>query len=211
MRFDISRYRQSGDSGPSTPHQPPSSQADSYGPVPKTHRIMTLADHISVSCTPTLMLMSNVIPFNALTFFLFLSQHIITQDFAKSQDPPPSSSSLPSSSSSSSLSSTFQSSGMGGVVGRVKPPNRYSPENPAPTAHHQRPPSRVSPENSSDKPRTRYPSTQKLNCNMKAKILLKLVICTETHTSRTRTHAHTMLFKSLGIGCTVWILFFLWK
>uniref|UniRef100_A0A8C1JV00 Nuclear receptor corepressor 1 n=1 Tax=Cyprinus carpio TaxID=7962 RepID=A0A8C1JV00_CYPCA len=69
--------------------------------------------------------------------------------------PPPSSSSLPSSSSSSSLSSTFQSSGVGGVVGRVKAPNRYSPENPAPTAHHQRPPSRVSPENSSDKPRAR--------------------------------------------------------
>uniref|UniRef100_A0A8C1AU84 Nuclear receptor corepressor 1 n=1 Tax=Cyprinus carpio carpio TaxID=630221 RepID=A0A8C1AU84_CYPCA len=95
--------QQSGDSGPSAPQQPPSSQADSYGPVPKTHRIMTLADHIS---------------------------HIITQDFAKSQDPPPSSS-------------------------RVKAPNRYSPENPAPTAHHQRPPSRVSPENSSDKPRAR--------------------------------------------------------
>uniref|UniRef100_A0A8C1YMY8 Nuclear receptor corepressor 1 n=1 Tax=Cyprinus carpio TaxID=7962 RepID=A0A8C1YMY8_CYPCA len=93
-------------SGPSAPQQPPSSQADSYGPVPKTHRIMTLADHIS---------------------------HIITQDFAKSQDPPPSSS----------------------IVGRVKAPNRYSPENPAPTAHHQRPPSRVSPENSSDKPRAR--------------------------------------------------------
>uniref|UniRef100_A0A8C1T6W2 Nuclear receptor corepressor 1 n=1 Tax=Cyprinus carpio TaxID=7962 RepID=A0A8C1T6W2_CYPCA len=122
------RCLQSGDSGPSAPQQPPSSQADSYGPVPKTHRIMTLADHIS---------------------------HIITQDFAKSQDPPPSSSSLPSSSSSSSLSSTFQSSGVGGIVGRVKAPNRYSPENPAPTAHHQRPPSRVSPENSSDKPRAR--------------------------------------------------------
>uniref|UniRef100_A0A673LQP2 Nuclear receptor corepressor 1-like n=1 Tax=Sinocyclocheilus rhinocerous TaxID=307959 RepID=A0A673LQP2_9TELE len=115
-------------SGPSAPQQPPSSQADSYGPVPKTHRIMTLADHIS---------------------------HIITQDFAKSQDPPPSSSSLPSFSSSSSLSSTFQSSGVGGVAGRVKAPNRYSPENPAPTAHHQRPPNRVSPENSSDKPRAR--------------------------------------------------------
>ncbi|XP_026067048.1 nuclear receptor corepressor 1-like isoform X4 [Carassius auratus] len=127
LRFDINRFRQSGDSGPSAPQQPPSSQADSYGPVPKTHRIMTLADHIS---------------------------HIITQDFAKSQDLPPSSSSLPSSSSSSSLSSTF-SSGMGGGVGRVKPHNRYSPENPAPTAHHQRPPSRVSPENSSDKPRAR--------------------------------------------------------
>ncbi|XP_026106456.1 nuclear receptor corepressor 1 isoform X3 [Carassius auratus] len=122
LRFDMNRFRQSGESGPSAPQQPPSSQADSYGPVPKTHRIMTLADHIS---------------------------HIITQDFAKSQDAPPSSSSLPSSSSSSSsLSST-------GVGGRVKAPNRYSPENPAPTAHHQRPPSRVSPENASDKQRAR--------------------------------------------------------
>ncbi|XP_051530915.1 nuclear receptor corepressor 1-like isoform X5 [Myxocyprinus asiaticus] len=121
MRFDVRRYRHSGDSGLS--QQPPSSQADSYAPVPKTHRIMTLADHIS---------------------------HIITQDFAKSQDIPPS-----SSSSSSSLSSTFQSSGVGGV-GRVKLPNRYSPEKPAaPTTHHQRPPSRVSPENSSDKQRAR--------------------------------------------------------
>lgn len=162
MRFDISRrYRQSGDSGPSAPHQPPSSQADSYGPVPKTHRIMTLADHISVSCTPTPDAYVTCHSLHCPHFLCLLSQHIITQDFAKSQDPPPSSSSLPSSSSSSSLSSTFQSSGMGGVVGRVKPPNRYSPENPAPTTHHQRPPSRVSPENSSDKPRARYPSTQK--------------------------------------------------
>jgi len=161
---------------------------------------MTLADHISVSCTPTPDAhVTCHTSFIALTFSLSLSQHIITQDFAKSQDPPPSSTSLPSSSSSSSLSSTFQSSGMGGVVGRVKPPNRYSPENPAPTTHHQRPPSRVSPEKSSDKPRARYPSTQKQNCYMKAKILLKLVICTETQTSRTRTHAHTMLFKSLGL------------
>lgn len=85
---------------------------------------MTLADHIS---------------------------HIITQDFAKSQDTPPSSTSLPS--SSSSLSSTFQSSGVGGGVGRVKALNRYSPENPT-SAHHQRP-ARVSPENSSDKSRAR--------------------------------------------------------
>ncbi len=80
------------------------------------------------------------------SLFLSVLQHIITQDFAKSQDPPSSSSSLPSSSSSSSFSSTFQSSGVGGV-GRVKPP--------ASNAHHQRTPSRVSPENS-DKPRARY-------------------------------------------------------
>ncbi len=144
LRFDIKRFRQSGDAGPSAPQQPPSSQADSYGPVPKTHRIMTLADHISVSHTHTLNVLSRHFSVIALTFFSVL-QHIITQDFAKSQDPPSSSSSLPSSSSSSSFSSTFQSSGVGGV-GRVKPP--------APNAHHQRTPSRVSPENS-DKPRAR--------------------------------------------------------
>ncbi|TRZ01518.1 hypothetical protein DNTS_001918, partial [Danionella cerebrum] len=113
------RYRQPGDSGALAPQPPSSSQADGYGSVQKTHRIMTLADHIS---------------------------HIITQDFAKSQDAPPSS----SSSSSSSFSSTFQSSG----IGRVKGSNRFSPENQAST-HHQRSLSRVSPENSSDKPRAR--------------------------------------------------------
>ncbi|XP_056602193.1 nuclear receptor corepressor 1 isoform X3 [Triplophysa dalaica] len=112
LRFDINRYRTSVESGLSAHQQLPSSQADSYGPVPKTHRIMTLADHIS---------------------------HIITQDFAKSQDP------------STSSSSTFQSS----ATGRIKPSNRYSPENPPPATHNQRPPSRVSPEKSSDKSRAR--------------------------------------------------------
>uniref|UniRef100_A0A8C4HW50 Nuclear receptor corepressor 1 n=1 Tax=Dicentrarchus labrax TaxID=13489 RepID=A0A8C4HW50_DICLA len=103
-----------------SPQQPPSSQADSYSQVPKTHRVMTLADHIS---------------------------HIITQDFARNQDPPP---------VSSSASATFQS-----VVppvsssGRAKVPSRYSPENQVQAPHHQRPSSRVSPENAPDKPRAR--------------------------------------------------------
>ncbi|XP_071382038.1 nuclear receptor corepressor 1 isoform X1 [Centroberyx affinis] len=117
--FDMSRYRPQGEPLQPGPQQPPSSQADSYSQVPKTHRVMTLADHIS---------------------------HIITQDFARNQDPPPASSS----------SATFQ----GGVPpvsssGRAKVPSRYSPENQAQAQHHQRPSSRVSPENAPDKPRTR--------------------------------------------------------
>ncbi|MEQ2187927.1 hypothetical protein GOODEAATRI_009759 [Goodea atripinnis] len=43
----MSRYRP-----PAEPRQPPSSQADSYSQVPKTHRVMTLADHISNSIAP---------------------------------------------------------------------------------------------------------------------------------------------------------------
>lgn len=46
--YDMSRYRPSGEPTPPSPQQPPSSQADSYSQVTKTHRVMTLADHISV-------------------------------------------------------------------------------------------------------------------------------------------------------------------
>uniref|UniRef100_A0A3B3BUZ9 Nuclear receptor corepressor 1 n=1 Tax=Oryzias melastigma TaxID=30732 RepID=A0A3B3BUZ9_ORYME len=112
--FEMSRYRPSGE-----PHQPAPSQADSYSQVPKTHRVMTLADHIS---------------------------HIITQDFARNQDPPV----------SSSASATFQSSVPPvSSSGRVKGPSRYSPENQVPASLHQRPSSRISPENPPDKPRVR--------------------------------------------------------
>uniref|UniRef100_A0A4W5M326 Nuclear receptor corepressor 1 n=1 Tax=Hucho hucho TaxID=62062 RepID=A0A4W5M326_9TELE len=114
--------------------QPPSSQADGgYSQsqqVPKTHRVMTLADHIS---------------------------HIITQDFARNQDPPQSSTTI----SSSSATTTFQSAQLPvsilGPGGRAKGPSRYSPENQAQApSHHQRPtPSRVSPDNAPDKPRAR--------------------------------------------------------
>lgn len=75
-------------------------------------------------------------------------QHIITQDFARNQDPPPvsSSSSAPFQSTVPHVSSS----------GRSKMPSRYSPENQVPASHHQRPSSRVSPENTSDKLRSRY-------------------------------------------------------
>uniref|UniRef100_A0A3P9BHN5 Nuclear receptor corepressor 1 n=1 Tax=Maylandia zebra TaxID=106582 RepID=A0A3P9BHN5_9CICH len=45
--YDMSRYRQSGEPPQSSSQQLSSSQADSYSQVPKTHRVMTLADHIS--------------------------------------------------------------------------------------------------------------------------------------------------------------------
>lgn len=73
------------------------------------------------------------------------TQHIITQDFARNQDPPV----------SSSAPTTFQSSiPPVSSSGRVKAQSRYSPENQPP--HHQRPSSRVSPENAPDKSRARY-------------------------------------------------------
>lgn len=46
--YDMSRYRPPGDPQPSL-QQPPSSQAEGYSQIPKTHhKTMTLADHISV-------------------------------------------------------------------------------------------------------------------------------------------------------------------
>lgn len=112
--YDMSRYRQQGEPPPAPP---PSSQTDNY-PVSKTQtRMMTLADHIS---------------------------HIITQDFARNQDPPP---------ASSAPSSTFQSGVSTMSSGRPKAPSRYSPENQPP--FHQRPSNRVSPENVPEKPRSR--------------------------------------------------------
>ena len=44
--FELSRYRQPQESFP--PQQPPSPQAEGGSQAPKTHRVMTLADHISV-------------------------------------------------------------------------------------------------------------------------------------------------------------------
>ncbi|XP_076851752.1 nuclear receptor corepressor 1-like isoform X5 [Brachyhypopomus gauderio] len=114
--FDISRYRSQVEAGPAA-SQPP----------PQTHRVMTLADHIS---------------------------HIITQDFARNQDPSPASATMPP---SSSATSSFQSSNMGGALGRSKGPSRYSPENQVPHGHHTKATSRVSPENTADKPRASRP------------------------------------------------------
>lgn len=94
-------------------------------------------------------------------------QHIITQDFARNQDPP-----------NSSASTTFQS-----VVppvsssGRAKMPSHYSPENQIQAPHHQRPSSRVSPENGPDKPRARY-MDQPVSSNHQVQLLL--VICLES-------------------------------
>uniref|UniRef100_A0A671YE40 Nuclear receptor corepressor 1 n=1 Tax=Sparus aurata TaxID=8175 RepID=A0A671YE40_SPAAU len=89
--------------------------------------------------------MSTPTQFEHIHFFLN-KKHIITQDFARNQDPPP----------ASSASATFQS-----VVppmsssSRAKVPSRYSPENQVQAPHHQRPSSRVSPENAPDKSRNR--------------------------------------------------------
>uniref|UniRef100_A0A3P8P022 Nuclear receptor corepressor 1 n=1 Tax=Astatotilapia calliptera TaxID=8154 RepID=A0A3P8P022_ASTCA len=110
--YDMSRYRQSGEPPQSSSQQLSSSQADSYSQVPKTHRVMTLADHIS---------------------------HIITQDFARNKDPPPVSSSA--SAAFQSVVPPVSSSGRGKMPSRYSPENqvqaqhhqrpssRVSPEN----------------------------------------------------------------------------------
>lgn len=155
--FEMSRYQLPGE-----PPPPPSSQADSYSHVPKTHRVMTLADHISVRmtiqrCTLQQKMQCSIyqnhqgfqsVVTNLLLWAcLYLMQHIITQDFARNQDLPV----------SSSAPSSFQSTlPPVSSSGRVKVPSRYSPENQVQTPHHQRPSSRVSPENALDKPRIRY-------------------------------------------------------
>lgn len=46
----MSRYRTSGEATQPSAQQPPPSQPDNYSQVSKTHRVMTLADHISVRC-----------------------------------------------------------------------------------------------------------------------------------------------------------------
>ncbi|XP_035290949.1 nuclear receptor corepressor 1-like [Anguilla anguilla] len=115
---------------PPCPQQPPTSQAEAYGQVPKTHRVMTLADHIS---------------------------HIITQDFARNQGGPQA---PPATSSSPGTFQSSAPAALSAGPGRAKLPSRYSPESQgqppqAQAPHHSRPPSRVSPENASDKPRAR--------------------------------------------------------
>uniref|UniRef100_A0AAX7VUH9 SANT domain-containing protein n=1 Tax=Astatotilapia calliptera TaxID=8154 RepID=A0AAX7VUH9_ASTCA len=102
----------SGEPPQSSSQQLSSSQADSYSQVPKTHRVMTLADHIS---------------------------HIITQDFARNKDPPPVSSSA--SAAFQSVVPPVSSSGRGKMPSRYSPENqvqaqhhqrpssRVSPEN----------------------------------------------------------------------------------
>ncbi|KPP67859.1 hypothetical protein Z043_113504 [Scleropages formosus] len=108
--FDLSRYRQPMES--SCPQPLPTSQTDMYGQIPKTHRVMTLADHIS---------------------------HIITQDFARNQEttqilPVASSAAAFQSSSASSMSvrakipSRYSPENQGQTAHHSRPSSRVSPE-----------------------------------------------------------------------------------
>lgn len=149
--YDMSRYRTSGEPTQPSAQQPPSSQPDSYSQVPKTHRVMTLADHISVRCVGNIWKSFCAdfftIIINGIIWHFHFMQHIITQDFARNQDPTP----VPS-----TASATFQTvMPPASSSGRVKVPSRYSPENQGQGPHHQRPSSRVSPENVPDKTRAR--------------------------------------------------------
>ncbi|XP_051903662.1 nuclear receptor corepressor 1 isoform X1 [Hippocampus zosterae] len=108
--YDLSRYRPLADPPQPSSQHPPSSQADSYSQIPKTHRVMTLADHIS---------------------------HIITQDFARNQDAVSSSASttfqstMPpvSSSNRAKVPSRYSPENQIQPPHHHRPPSRVSPEN----------------------------------------------------------------------------------
>ncbi|KAJ8275795.1 hypothetical protein COCON_G00075470 [Conger conger] len=112
-------------SGTSRPAPSSPSQAEAYGQVPKTHRVMTLADHIS---------------------------HIITQDFAMNQDAPQAS---PATSSPGTFQSSAPSALSRAKMPSRYSPESQGPPPPPHAPHHPRASSRVSPENASDKPRAR--------------------------------------------------------
>lgn len=162
---------------PLSPQQqlPASSQADGVGQVPRTHRLITLADHICVSCSlifPFLVnaegifhregiikkmsrffmlhYLSRTSSTDLTNSFFFHSQQIITQDFARNQ--------VSSQPLQQPPTSTFQNSpsALVSTPVRTKTSNRYSPESQSQSVHHQRPGSRVSPENLVDKARGRY-------------------------------------------------------
>ena len=176
----LHHYRPQQESPSPQQPPPPPSQAEGAGQVPRTHRLITLADHICVSFS-LLLLVSGVFVHNHtghvshritikisrffyVTLFFFFgkcsmdltsssfshSQQIITQDFARNQ--------VSSQPPQQPSTSTFQSSpsALVSTPVRTKTSNRYSPESQSQSAHHQRPGSRVSPETLVDKSRARY-------------------------------------------------------
>ncbi|KAJ8257043.1 hypothetical protein COCON_G00191950 [Conger conger] len=122
--FELHRYRQPQESFP--PQKPPSPQTEGASQAPKTHQVMTLADHIS---------------------------HIIVQDFVRNKEhnPRPSSNGSPATSTFQAPAPSSSSS----APGPARLPGRCSPEAKGPFGHHPRPSSRVSPESAPDRPRTR--------------------------------------------------------